>query len=263
MSNAKSKPWIRLYRESLHDPKIVSLTDRQHRAWHNLLLIADDNGKLPSMRDIAVHLRMSAQDAEQLVCDLVEAELIDTDALNGSRTYEIHGWASRQFTSDSSTERVRKHRETRMKRFNETARNVTVTPPDTESDTDTDSEKDQTRERARGGGDLDECKVAFNGSTESMIAEVQSAMGGGQADRRCAEQWLANLLRTHGQQAVQGGFQALLTAKTTGGVMPRPLNYWSGAAAKIATKPQEPQAKKRLTAAEYMAEQRKLAEAAR
>lgn len=141
MSNAKSKPWIRLYRESLHDPKIVSLTDRQHRAWHNLLLIADDNGKLPSMRDIAVHLRMSAQDAEQLVCDLVEAELIDTDVLNGSRAYEIHGWASRQFTSDSSTERVRKHRETRMKRFNETERNVTVTPPDTESDTETETEK--------------------------------------------------------------------------------------------------------------------------
>jgi len=90
---AGKNPWIRLYRESLHDPKIVVLSDRQHRAWHNCLLIADDTGTLPAIRDIAVHMRMSVTDAEQMLVDLVEAELIDAAMLSGSRTYRMHGWA--------------------------------------------------------------------------------------------------------------------------------------------------------------------------
>ena len=38
-----SNQWIRLYREALHDPKIVTLSDRQHRVWVNFLLMADDD----------------------------------------------------------------------------------------------------------------------------------------------------------------------------------------------------------------------------
>lgn len=106
-------PWIRLYREALHDPKIVTLSDRQHRAWHNCLLIADDTGYLPAMRDIAVHLRMSAQDAEQLIAELIDAELIDPAVVNGVRTYRLHGWEKRQYTSDSSAGRMQRYRSKR------------------------------------------------------------------------------------------------------------------------------------------------------
>jgi hypothetical protein len=128
-----------LYRESLHDPKIVTLSDRQHRAWHNCLLIADDNGKLPAMRDIAVHMRVTVPDAEQIICELVEAELIDVDMMKGVRVFTMHGWSARQYVSDSSTGRVKKFRqrkrdETAMKRFS----NDEVTPPDTETDPESD-----------------------------------------------------------------------------------------------------------------------------
>jgi hypothetical protein len=134
-----TNPWIRLYRESLHDPKIVTLSDRQHRAWHNCLLITDDAGRLPPMRDIAVHMRVTVTEAEQLVCELVDAELIDVDMLKGGRVFTMHGWSARQYVSDSSTGRVKKFRqrkrdETAMKRFS----NDEVTPPDTETDPESD-----------------------------------------------------------------------------------------------------------------------------
>lgn len=140
---AKSKtkqPWLRLYRASLHSPKIVSLSDRQHRAWHNCLLIADNDGALPSMRDIAVHMRMTTTEAEQLICDLVEAGLVDP-VMDGTRTtYVMHDWQDHQPPSDTSTERVQKHRLSK--------RNVTVTDVkrssnviESESDIESETEK--------------------------------------------------------------------------------------------------------------------------
>jgi hypothetical protein len=136
------QPWIRLYREALHDPKLVTLTDRQHRAWINCLLVASDTGALPSRRDIAVHMRMTMVDVEQLLCDLVEAELLDADSMNGPvTTYRIHGWSTRQYATDSSAERMRKHRAKR--RDGHVTSQVTshVTERDgIESDTDTDKE---------------------------------------------------------------------------------------------------------------------------
>ena len=131
-----ANPWIRLYREALHDPKIVTLSDRQHRAWHNCLLIArDTDGVLPPMRDVAVHMRVSTVDAEQLVHELVDAQLVDVEMRGTVASYKMHGWDARQYLSDNSASRVRKHRErkravTAMKRYGA----VTVTPPDSDSE---------------------------------------------------------------------------------------------------------------------------------
>lgn len=152
--DSQRKPWVRLYRDSLHNPKIVSLSDRLHRVWHNCLLIADDAGTLPSMRDIACHLRMTITEAEQSILDLVELELIDAEAISAERVYTLHDWTTHQYVSDLSTDRVRKYRdkskkerdETAMKRFS----NDDVTPPDTDTDTEnnfTSVEQDAARER--------------------------------------------------------------------------------------------------------------------
>ena len=104
-------PWIRLYREALHNPKVVSLNDRQYRAWTNLLLVADDAGELPKSRDIACHLRMTIQEAESVLCELVEAGLVDIDCINvTSRKFKMHDWKVHQYISDVSTGRVQKFR---------------------------------------------------------------------------------------------------------------------------------------------------------
>jgi len=134
-----SQPWVRLWRQALHDPKIVTLPDRQHRAWTNCLLIADDDGNLPPLRDIASHLRMTVADAEQLIIDLVEAELIDasTDAA-GRRSYRMHAWDKWQFRSDNSTERSRRHRSKRNDdaTLQKRPTPVAATAPDPDPDTE-------------------------------------------------------------------------------------------------------------------------------
>ncbi len=135
-------PWIRLYRDSLHNPKLVTLSDRQFRAWHNLLLISNDEGELPSSRDIACHLRMTIPEAEAVLCDLVEAGLVDVDCTNtNNRKFSLHDWKAHQYVSDNSTERVRKFRNKNKGNGYETARNVSETSPEAEADTETDSEK--------------------------------------------------------------------------------------------------------------------------
>jgi hypothetical protein len=77
-------------------------------------------------------------------------------------------------------------------------------------------------------GDMAECKTAFNGSTEAMVAEIERLMGG--HCRKNATQWLANLLRAQGQQAVIEGYQSLLTAKAEGEIITHPLRWWDSMA---------------------------------
>ena len=106
------------------------------------MLIADDTGTLPSIRNIAVHMRMSITDAEQILIDLVEAELIDADVLEGVRGYKMHGWVKRQYVSDISTERSKKHRARKAATNVQRCGNAVATAPDTDTDTDTDTDSD-------------------------------------------------------------------------------------------------------------------------
>lgn len=179
-----SNPWIRLYRDSLHNPKIVSLNDRQHRIWHNLLLVADDAGELPRVRDIACHLRLSIAEVEQLLAELVEAELIDM-AIDGPRKFRLHDWATHQYISDTSTDRVRKFRNKNKasndETFHETQRNVSVTPPDTDTDSDTDyvsSSESMPREKQEQSSDLSFGRTG-SGKKGSQERLVERAIGFG------------------------------------------------------------------------------------
>lgn len=105
--------WFRFYAEALDDPKVQRLSPHLFKAWVNLLCVAaHDNGALPSNDDIAFRLRLSCQDAESITSDLTLAGLIDITP-NGGRV--MHNWAGRQYASDSSAERVRKHREKKKK----------------------------------------------------------------------------------------------------------------------------------------------------
>lgn len=80
-------PCVRLYREALHNPRIVGLSNRSHRVWTCCLLIADDAGRLPKLADVAFHARMPAADIEAAFNELIEAELIRADG-----TLHLNGW---------------------------------------------------------------------------------------------------------------------------------------------------------------------------
>lgn len=160
----RSMPWFRFYAETLSDPKVQRLSPELFKAWVNLLCLASQNdGSLPSVDDIAFHLRLSASQAAQQLDDLVLAGLID---IMPDGALQPHNWHVRQYASDSSTERVRKHREKRACNVSRNgagnvsgnvSRNVATavseTPPDTETDTDTDpahfTDSETSAERAR------------------------------------------------------------------------------------------------------------------
>jgi hypothetical protein len=142
--------WFRVYDDILDDPKVQMLSPELFRAWVNLLAVASRNaGKLPAVEKLAFALRCSVSDMQSRLDDLIMAGLIDILA-DGTR--EPHNWSKRQWKSDDSAERVRKHR---AKKHAETSGNVaqavtsgqvtqnrnadvtvTVTPPDTDTDTD-------------------------------------------------------------------------------------------------------------------------------
>lgn len=139
-TESQRKPWLRLYRDSLHNPKVVTLSDRQHRAWHNCMLIADDDGVLPPSRDIACHLRMTIPEAEQIINDLVDAGLVDVDAMQAARVFRMHDWSTHQYVSDNSTPRSRKHREKKRATLQQRQSDDDAAPPEAEAEADTDSD---------------------------------------------------------------------------------------------------------------------------
>lgn len=90
--------WFRFYAEALNDPKVQLLSPYQFKAWVNLLCLASETeGKLPGNDVIAFRLRMSAQDAERAVSDLILAGLID---ILPDHSLAPHNWSKRQFKWD-------------------------------------------------------------------------------------------------------------------------------------------------------------------
>lgn len=110
---AKPDTWFRLTNTVVDNPKVQALPDALFKAWVNLLCVASQNhGVLPPLSDIAFKLRMSETKAATLLETLEKRFLFDRDETG---SYVPHDWNDHQFKSDSSTDRVRAHRD-RMKR---------------------------------------------------------------------------------------------------------------------------------------------------
>ena len=118
--------WFRFYADAMRNPKVARLSDKQFRLWVELLAAASENdGALPCLDDLRFMLNRRLDHLSTGVEQLISMGLIDR--LEGG--YEPHNWSKFQYKSDTSNERVAKHR---------AKRNVTVTPPDTEAETETD-----------------------------------------------------------------------------------------------------------------------------
>lgn len=133
----KGLPWFRLYSDVVDDPKVQRLADKLFRTWINLLCIARKNGgRLRAYADMAFTLRLSESETRARVETLHQAELFDGDT-SKPETLEPHNWNGRQFASDNSTERVRKHRRN-------VSRNVSTNVPETPRETPPDTEQNRT-----------------------------------------------------------------------------------------------------------------------
>ena len=115
-----SDPWLRFYVRTLNNPKVQRLPSSIFKGWVNLLCLAKEtDGVLPAVEDISFRLRLSKSKAESLLSTLETSGLIDGD--------RMHDWDDFQYSSDSSTERVKRHRERNMERFSNVSSNVSET----------------------------------------------------------------------------------------------------------------------------------------
>ncbi len=160
--------WFRFYADAIRNPKVARLSDKQFRLWVELLSVASENdGAIPCLDDLRYMLNRRLDHLSTGVDQLISMGLID--CLEAG--YEPHNWNKFQYKSDTSTERVAKHR---------AKRNVTVTPPDTEADTETDlSIKIDKRGHVFSGrtirlnqGDFNEWKERYHG-----LADIQAHLG--------------------------------------------------------------------------------------
>jgi hypothetical protein len=79
--------WFRFYDDDLNNPKQLRLSDRMHRVWIGLLCVASKHdGKLPSMEDCALMLRLPPERMAEALASLIGAGLLDRDELDCHRT---------------------------------------------------------------------------------------------------------------------------------------------------------------------------------
>ena len=97
--------WFRMYAETAHDPKVQMMTEVMQRRWFMLLCLRCSNDKETFQgTEIEFLMRVSAQQMNETKELFVSKGLVDSE-------WRVLSWNRRQFDSDSSTERVRKHRE--------------------------------------------------------------------------------------------------------------------------------------------------------
>lgn len=128
--------WFRMYHEFATDPKVQMLSEVDQRRFVMVLCLKACNGDVALHNDeVAFQLRISESEWDDTKSRLLARNLIQPDNTPTN-------WDKRQYISDSSSERVKRHRE-KVKRDC----NVTVTPPDTDTDTDTEIKSDKRETR--------------------------------------------------------------------------------------------------------------------
>lgn len=104
--------WFRLYAEFATDPKVQMLNEADQRRFIMLLCVRCSSGNVTLHDDeLAFQMRISVQDWCATKATLVQRGLIDDGNLPLA-------WAKRQRDSDSSTERVAKHRSLKKQLIN-------------------------------------------------------------------------------------------------------------------------------------------------
>lgn len=100
--------WLRLYTEMMDDPKVGQLTDPEFRTWVGLLCLAGKADASGDTRHTIEQARWSLR--RDIGPDLPHLLSLNLIVASPSKTIRITNWSKRQYRSDSSVERVRKHR---------------------------------------------------------------------------------------------------------------------------------------------------------
>lgn len=112
--------WFRFYHEFSTDPKVQMMPEAYQRRLTMLFCFRCNDNVTLHDEEITFQLRISPEEWAATKAEFIKREFIDADN-------NILNWNKRQYISDSSNQRVKKHREKKKQECN-----VTVTTPDTE-----------------------------------------------------------------------------------------------------------------------------------
>lgn len=134
--------WFRFYHEWDSDPKVQMMPEVMQRRLV-MLFCWRCKGETFHVTRAAFHWRVTEADLAETKELFMRQGFIDAN-------WDLLNWNRRQFLSDSSTDRVRRHREALKhdETLHETVVPVTVTAPDTDTDTETDTEAKKTKAKA-------------------------------------------------------------------------------------------------------------------
>lgn len=122
--------WFRLYAEFATDPKVQMMSEANQRRFIMVLCLRCSNDDVTLQdEEVAFQLRISIEEWATTKALFLSKGLLDENNTPAA-------WDKRQFVSDSSAERVRKHREAKKKASSTACngRNVTETPPEAEAE---------------------------------------------------------------------------------------------------------------------------------
>lgn len=123
-----ANPWFRMYAEFATDPKVQMMSEADQRRFIMVLCIRCSNDDVTLHdEEVAFQLRISNEEWLKTKAVFLAKNLINEDNTPTA-------WDKRQFASDSSAERVAKHRAKKKRECN-----VTETPPEAEADTESDT----------------------------------------------------------------------------------------------------------------------------
>ena len=129
-----ANPWFRMYAEFATDPKVQMMSEADQRRFVMLLCLRCSNDDVTLHDDeVAFQLRISNDEWSRSKALFLQKGLIKEDNTPTA-------WDRRQFVSDSSAERVRKHRDKKKKDAKQ-ACNVTATPPEADTEAEAEAEK--------------------------------------------------------------------------------------------------------------------------
>lgn len=112
MRTALPSKWFRMYAEFATDPKVQMLSEADQRRFMMVLCLRCSNGDVTLHdEEVAFQLRISDDEWSRTKGVLTARKLIDDDN-------KPVAWEKRQYASDSSAERVSKHREKKKKERN-------------------------------------------------------------------------------------------------------------------------------------------------
>ena len=115
-------PWFRLYSEFMHDPKVQMMSEQDQRRLVMIFCMRCNSDVTLQDCHVTFQLRISQSEWECSKAVFIASGFMDSDN-------KILNWDKRQFISDTSRDRVARHRALH-KTLPVTVCNVTVTPPE-------------------------------------------------------------------------------------------------------------------------------------